>query len=289
MPLSYLAVSFETVSTDHHQPSSSKVEQFLHTPALETEKATSHDVMLYADIDGSWTAGEPQAIEWDLLVDGHLLGDLLNSSSGVLDNYVDAVITFNMSLANQVVFGEAHERATWGSTFWSTSRGSSSSSLSYAVGRGLDTQSRYIESLDLASTLSTSYRNSDELSFAFVHSFSNVSEGDVLYTVGNVQQPAVQYLSKRGLDHLDPYWKTCNDPPDDDKVVHLIRHHHDQFWEYADKAAYHNTKLRSGKSHSLDPSDQAAEICHRCARLLSRQRSDTTCHSQQLRTSLELF
>lgn len=233
LPLSYLAVSFETLLTDHRQQSSPTVEQSLSTPALETEKS-SHDVRLYADIDGSWTAGDPQAIDWGRLNDPDF-----------------KMTTFEISLANEVVFGEAHERATWGSTFWTTSVGSSAKCV-YHVGRALDMQSDYIDHWyppNMAYRPNT--QKSDELSFAFVHTFPNASEGNVLYSIGNIQQPAVQYLGKQGLEHLDHFWRFCYyDVVRSEDLMDIVQYHFRQFQELADMAADFEDELKTGKCFS---------------------------------------
>lgn len=233
LPLSYLAVSFETLLTDHRQPDSPAVEQLLSTTGLETEKS-SHDVRLYADIDGSWTAGDPQAIKWNKL---HIAGTRM--------------ITFNISLANQVAFGEAHERATWGSTLWTTSGGSSAKGT-YHVGRALDMQSDYIDQKYFPNVhYQVNTQRSDELSFAFVHAFPNASEGNVLYSIGNVQQPAVQYLGKQGLEHLEHLWQLCyyNDDRSED-LMGIAQNHYRRFQWLADMAAHFDDKLKTGKCFS---------------------------------------
>ena len=45
--------------------------------------------------------------------------------------------------------------------------------------------------------------------FAFAHDFGTVSSASVMYTVGEVQQPSMRYLTSQGVQSLQPWWTTC--------------------------------------------------------------------------------
>lgn len=45
--------------------------------------------------------------------------------------------------------------------------------------------------------------------FAFAHDFGTVSSASVMYTIGEVQQPAIRYLTSQGVESLQPWWTQC--------------------------------------------------------------------------------
>ena len=45
--------------------------------------------------------------------------------------------------------------------------------------------------------------------FAFAHDFETVSSASVTYTVGEVQQPSIRYLTSQGVESLQPWWTQC--------------------------------------------------------------------------------
>ena len=45
--------------------------------------------------------------------------------------------------------------------------------------------------------------------FAFAHDFGTVSSASVMYTIGEVQQPSIRYLTSQGVEALQPWWTQC--------------------------------------------------------------------------------
>lgn len=45
--------------------------------------------------------------------------------------------------------------------------------------------------------------------FAFAHDFETVSSASVMYTIGEVQQPSIRYLTSQGVESLQPWWTQC--------------------------------------------------------------------------------
>lgn len=183
-----------------------------------------HDVQLYSDVSARMLAPDPkQAIEAEYLVsDSAASGNSTYSSSNVISTW-----EFKRDDSSKLEYGEVDEFAQWGSLVYSTSQGKASN-FSYESGASTELRSSYLSNRGLSNQQGSLNRKSSsaEPVFAFAHDFGSSASGSVLYTIGTLQIPAVQYLGTYGLDQLQPWWTRCYNDTND-----MISKHYREYQE----------------------------------------------------------
>ncbi|KIJ70075.1 hypothetical protein HYDPIDRAFT_78948 [Hydnomerulius pinastri MD-312] len=158
-PLSYLALS--AVSTD----------------------GGSHTVSVYTDISAEWASASDntQTVNWTSTTTGD-------------------VLTHQVMLEDQQVFTEYNDFIMEGAAYYSTQN---TASATYQTGQDIVVRAQFINNGVLANTLDTNFRavSDDWPVFAFAHDLGTVSStasAPVIYTVGHVRDPAIEYIIAGG-------------------------------------------------------------------------------------------
>lgn len=150
-------------------------------------------VKLYGDIDSRWNApNDDQNVQFAI-------------------SKQDNLHTFDMYLENQIEFGEDQDTSLYGNMTFTTDKGGAES-LSYQSGAASDLRKGFVKN-----GLNNKVSSDDFGSFngstpvvAYVHDFGDVSdEKQVLYTVGTIQDPGIQFNTTSGYEKLTPWWKKC--------------------------------------------------------------------------------
>ncbi|KAL9085348.1 MAG: hypothetical protein Q9165_007639 [Trypethelium subeluteriae] len=76
--------------------------------------------------------------------------------------------------------------------------------------------------------------------FAFTHDFGSVTSGSVLYTLGSIQTPIINYLTPQGLQGLQPWWTRCYGG-----IFDMIDFHYNDFATSSLMANQFETQLKS--------------------------------------------
>ncbi|THH14879.1 hypothetical protein EW146_g5515 [Bondarzewia mesenterica] len=141
----------------------------------------SHSVHVYTDISAEWVSG-----------DNSLTANWTTTAAG-------DVLTHQVQLENQSVYGEVSDHIQQGSAYYSTT---SSPSTTYQTGQDVVVRAQFINSGALANTQDTNFRAiSDNWPvFAFAHDLGTVSgpTDPVVFTVGHARDPAVEYIVAGG-------------------------------------------------------------------------------------------
>lgn len=101
---------------------------------------------------------------------------------------------------------------TGGNLTYSTSSNlSGSTNFSYQSGYSSNLQYQYVMQHSLQDFVDPDYRpfGMRDPAFAFAHDFGTVSSASMLYTIGEVQQPSIRYLTSQGVESLQPWWTQC--------------------------------------------------------------------------------
>ncbi|KIW02103.1 uncharacterized protein PV09_06593 [Verruconis gallopava] len=170
LPMSYMEVS--VVSTDGAQ----------------------HSIQLYADISAEWASGTPDATaQWE---------------TGEINN----IVYHKIWRQTQIEFDESDKpsgngMAEWGNVYWATD---SSNSLTIQTGSDTNVRSTFIKMGKLDGSQDSNFRaiNNNWPVFGFARDFGNVgmSVQSQLFTIGLLQQNAVQFLGANGLVKLPSLW-----------------------------------------------------------------------------------
>lgn len=210
VPLSYLHISFE--ATDGKE----------------------HDVKLYSDVDGYWLDGTGKPVlRWGL--SPTCAHSNRSTSNGDVCSWI-------VGRDVPILFGENEDFPQWGNFSYSSALGSAAN---FSVGSGYsnDVRDHFLKTSSLPNTQDSSFRSASFRTpvFAFAHDFNSTREGEALYTVGNIQLPAVRYLSSGGLADLDPWWTTCFNW---NETYRMIDFHYADFPTASARAASFETQLR---------------------------------------------
>lgn len=137
----------------------------------------SHAVSVYTDISAEWVSGDDSlTVNW-------------TTSTG-------NILTHQVMLENQELYIEYSDYIQQGAAYYSTPN---SSSVTYQTGQDVVVRAQFINNGVLANTEDTNFRAvSDNWPvFAFAHDLDTVSTTatvPVIYTVGHVRDPAIQYI-----------------------------------------------------------------------------------------------
>ncbi|KAG1815522.1 uncharacterized protein BJ212DRAFT_1481299 [Suillus subaureus] len=136
-----------------------------------------HTVSVYTDISAEWVSGDDSlTVNW-------------TTSTG-------NILTHRVMLENQELYTEYSDLIQQGAAYYSTSN---SSSVTYQTGQDAVVRGQFINNGVLNNTEDTNFRAvSDNWPvFAFAHDLGTVSTTatvPVIYTVGHVRDPAIQYI-----------------------------------------------------------------------------------------------
>lgn len=136
-----------------------------------------HTVSVYTDISAEWVSGDDSlTVNW-------------TTSTG-------NILTHQVMLKNQELYTEYSDLIQQGAAYYSTSN---SSSVTYQTGQDAVVRGQFINNGVLNNTEDTNFRAvSDNWPvFAFAHDLGTVSTTatvPVIYTVGHVRDPAIQYI-----------------------------------------------------------------------------------------------
>ncbi|KAI1794379.1 DUF1793-domain-containing protein [Ganoderma leucocontextum] len=140
----------------------------------------SHTVQVYADISAEWVSG-----------DNSLIANWATTTGGVL--------THEVTLANPSAYTEISDRIQQGSAFHSTLN---TAGATYQTGEDVVVRAQFAANGTLANTQDTAFRAiSDRWPvFAFAHDLGAVTSATVpvVYSIGHVRDPVVQYVILNG-------------------------------------------------------------------------------------------
>ena len=83
------------------------------------------------------------------------------------------------------------------------------------------------------------YGSSDPV-FGYAHDFGSVSEANVTYTIGSVQQPVIRYLTTSGVLPLSPWWQQCYGD-----IFQMINFHYNDLSQNQQLAAAYEAQLKA--------------------------------------------
>ncbi|EIN10412.1 DUF1793-domain-containing protein [Punctularia strigosozonata HHB-11173 SS5] len=141
----------------------------------------SHSVSVYTDISAEWVTGD-------------------NSLTANWTTTTDSIITHQVQLESQTVFGEVSDHIQQGSAFYSTD---STSGTTFQTGQDVVVRAQFINDGVLANTQDTNFRavSDDWPVFAFAKNLGTVSStstAPVVFSVGHVRDPAIEYIVAGG-------------------------------------------------------------------------------------------
>ena len=144
-------------------------------------------------------------------------------------------------MQDQFEFGEDSDFPEWGNFSYNTSPGAAKS-FSYQSGYEIDLIYNYVNNHTLADTVDPNYRpwGTQDPVFAFTHDFGSVSSGSVLYTLGSIQTPIINYLTTNGLQSLQPWWTKCYGG-----LFDVIDFHYNDFAASSQMANQFETQLKA--------------------------------------------
>ena len=96
-------------------------------------------------------------------------------------------------------------------TYSTSSNFSGATNFSYESGYSSNLRYQYVMRHSLQDFVDPSFRpfGTRDPAFAFAHDFGTVSSASVMYTIGEVQQPSIRYLTSSGVEPLQPWWTQC--------------------------------------------------------------------------------
>jgi hypothetical protein len=137
-------------------------------------------VQVYTDISGEWLSGSTSWVaNW-------------TTSTG-------SVITHKAQLASQAPFSEIDDHIQHGAAYYSTLN---TAGATYQTGQDTTVRSTFVNQSKLTNTKDTYYRAIDDAwpVFALAHDLGsvNAAASPVVYSIGHVRDPAVNYIVKGG-------------------------------------------------------------------------------------------
>ncbi|TFK45401.1 DUF1793-domain-containing protein [Heliocybe sulcata] len=144
--------------------------------SVASNDGNSHSVQVYSDISAEWiTSNDSLVANW-------------NTTTG-------DVLIHEVQLANESVFAELSDRAQYGSAYYSTLN---ANGVTYQTGEDTTVRGQFIANGTLLNTQDTEFRAvSDRWPvFGFAHDLGTVKDatGPILFSVGHVRDPAVEYI-----------------------------------------------------------------------------------------------
>ena len=127
-------------------------------------------------------------------------------------------------------------------TYSTSSNFSGSTNFSYQSGCSSNLLYQYVMTHSLQNFVDPSYRpfGTRDPAFAFAHDFGTIVSASVMYTIGEVQQPAIRYLTSQGVQSLQPWWTRCYGD-----VFKMINFHFNDFSTTQQLASNFEAQLKS--------------------------------------------
>ncbi|KAI9689685.1 MAG: hypothetical protein M1820_010085 [Bogoriella megaspora] len=175
----------------------------------------SFDVDLYIDVNGRWVSGDENAqLRWDLKT---------NAEAKTAEE--KGLKTWAIERSSQLHFSEINDRSEWGTLhFTAPSDVDHDAGPSGLLRRKFSRASRLYRSP--LGDLKYGHWMEDKPVFAFSKSFKlseSRNKDSVLFTIGLVQKPIIQFASARGLTWMRPLWQSYF--PSDESML---------WWHYND-------------------------------------------------------
>ncbi|KAK1226439.1 hypothetical protein PQX77_010603 [Marasmius sp. AFHP31] len=148
---------------------------YLSVSAASTD-GRAHSVQIYSDISAEWVSGDNGLVaNW-------------NTTTG-------SILTHQVQLATQSRFKEVNDHTQYGSAFYSTPN---TASATFQSGGDTTVRAQFIQNGRLPNTRDTNFRaiNNNWPVFALAHDLGSVTTGSVLFTVGHIRDPAIEYIVK---------------------------------------------------------------------------------------------
>ena len=176
--------------------------------------SASHDVTLYSHVDGSWSSYESNAtLNWNIYSGGQPVNatDPVSKIANVTATQT-SIYSWVIGLEEQYLFGEQSQFPQWGNFTFSTAQ-QSAQQLNYSSGHDIDVMFNFTMGLGLNNENDANYRGWGDRApiYAYAHHLGSVgseTSAPIQYTLGNVQYPAIRYLTGNGLVSLNPWWST---------------------------------------------------------------------------------
>ncbi|KII95062.1 hypothetical protein PLICRDRAFT_48031 [Plicaturopsis crispa FD-325 SS-3] len=152
---------------------------YLSVSAASTDGG-SHSVQIYTDVTAEWVATDPTIVaSW-------------NTTTG-------SILTHQVQVQNQTKYAETKDQILQGSVYYSTA---SSNNVTYQTGEDTVVRAQFIKNGKLANTQDTNFRAIQDQwpVFGFAHDLGTVNSTGtaVLFSVGHVRDPAIQYVVAGG-------------------------------------------------------------------------------------------
>ncbi|CAL1700859.1 unnamed protein product [Somion occarium] len=139
-----------------------------------------HSVQVYSDISAEWITGD-------------------NSLTATWNTTVGDIITHQVQLQTQTVFGEKNDHIQQGSAFYSTQN---STGATFQSGADIDVRSQFVSRGSLPNTQDTDFRAVQDRFpvFGLAHDLGTIASpsSPVVFSVGHVRDPAIQYIIANG-------------------------------------------------------------------------------------------
>ncbi|KAK4507863.1 hypothetical protein PRZ48_001598 [Zasmidium cellare] len=208
---------------------------------FHTLDGQAHSVKFYSDVNGAWIDPDGEHIlNWAIepnCFDCNITGSPSNTPPE------HALISWIAQIDpdQQVFLGESEsDFPQWGA-FTYTSTSGNGHVFTWQSGYSVDLRDRYLTNNTLSRLADQTFRSSidREPVFAFAHDMDIRYNGSVLYTVGNMQSPAAQYLSTGGLAKLEPWWMACYGG-----MLKMVNYHYADFPTASAKGSAFEAQLR---------------------------------------------
>ncbi|KAL1661466.1 hypothetical protein GGF50DRAFT_117933 [Schizophyllum commune] len=143
--------------------------------SVHSTDGTAHEVQIYSDISAEWVSGD-------------------SSLQATWSTRTGEIITHQAQLKDQAEYSESNDHTQYGSIYYSTSW---SNSATYQTGSDVAVRAQFINNGVLANTEDTNFRAiSDNWPvFGLAHDLGSVFDDSVLFTIGHVRDPAIQYAT----------------------------------------------------------------------------------------------
>ncbi|PIL37079.1 hypothetical protein GSI_00771 [Ganoderma sinense ZZ0214-1] len=146
--------------------------------SVKSNDRNSHSVQVYTDISAEWVTGD-------------------NSLVANWTTMTGSVLTHQVSLASQSVYGEVSDHTQYGSAYHATLN---TTGATWQTGQDTVVRAQFISNGALANTADTSFRAvSDRWPvFGFSHDLGTITSAassPVVFVVGHIRDPAIQYIT----------------------------------------------------------------------------------------------
>ncbi|KAM0797935.1 hypothetical protein BDR22DRAFT_891711 [Usnea florida] len=208
------------------------------TTSVSSLDSNSHSVQFYSDVNAAWVAYESNVTtQWTFYEGSTPANGSINATNS------SSIYSWFVHLEKAYEFAEEYDKPLWGNLTYSTSSNfSGSTNFSYQSGYSSNLLYQYVMTHSLQDFVDPSYRpfGTRDPAFAFAHDFGTVISASVMYTIGEVQQPAIRYLTSQGVQSLQPWWTRCYGD-----VFKMINFHFNDFSTTQQLASNFEAQLKS--------------------------------------------